>query len=54
MAVTTLLRRPELADRLGRRGHGRLGRIFNEATCVDGYRELLGAAARSGHRAVER
>ena len=36
-----LLRNPELAWRLGRRGHGRLGRIFNEAACVDGYRELL-------------
>jgi len=54
MAVTTLLRQPALADQLGRRGHGRLGRIFNEAACVDGYRELLGAAARSGHTAVER
>ena len=41
MAVVMLLRNPELAWRLGRRGHGRLGRIFNEAGCVDGYRELL-------------
>ena len=36
-----LLRNPELAERLGRRGHARLGRIFNKAACVDGYRELL-------------
>ncbi len=42
MAVTMLLRNPELAERLGRRGHARLGRIFNKAACVDGYRELLG------------
>ena len=31
MAVVMLLRNPDLAWRLGRRGHGRLGRIFNEA-----------------------
>ena len=42
MAVSMLLRNPELAERLGRRGHARLGRIFNKAACVDGYRELLG------------
>ena len=34
--------------RLGRRGHARLGRIFNKAACVDGYRDLL---ARDGDRA---
>jgi polysaccharide biosynthesis protein PelF len=45
MAVVTLLRNPELAWRLGRRGHGRLGRIFNEAACVEGYRALLHAIA---------
>ena len=38
-----LLRNPELAWRLGRRGHRRLGRLFNESACIDGYRELLGA-----------
>ena len=32
---------PASAWRLGQRGHGRLGRIFNEAACVEGYRELL-------------
>jgi glycosyltransferase involved in cell wall biosynthesis len=41
MAVVMLLRNPILAWRLGQRGHGRLGRIFNEAACVEGYRELL-------------
>jgi glycosyltransferase involved in cell wall biosynthesis len=45
MAVATLLREPELARQLGLRGHGRLGRVFNEAACVDGYRDLLRAAA---------
>jgi glycosyltransferase involved in cell wall biosynthesis len=42
-AVVLLLRNPELAWRLGRRGHSRLGRLFNETACIDGYRELLGA-----------
>jgi glycosyltransferase involved in cell wall biosynthesis len=41
-AVVMLLRNPELAWRLGRRGHRRLGRLFNESACIDGYRELLG------------
>jgi glycosyltransferase involved in cell wall biosynthesis len=41
MAVVMLLRNPDLAWRLGRRGHGRLGRIFNEQACVEGYRSLL-------------
>ena len=41
MAVVMLLRNPELAWQLGQRGHGRLGRIFNERACVEGYRELL-------------
>ena len=41
MAVVMLLRNPDLAWRLGRRGHDRLGRIFNEGACVEGYRELL-------------
>ena len=44
-AVSLLLRNPDLAWRLGRRGHKRLGRLFNESACVDGYRELLGALA---------
>ncbi|HEY6762195.1 MAG TPA: DUF3492 domain-containing protein [Baekduia sp.] len=48
--VIMLLRNPELAWRLGQRGHRRLGRLFNESACVDGYRELLGelTGARSG------
>jgi polysaccharide biosynthesis protein PelF len=49
-AVASLLRAPALARRLGERGHRRLGRIFNEAACVDGYRELLAAAAATRRR----
>jgi glycosyltransferase involved in cell wall biosynthesis len=45
-AVVMLLRNPELAWRLGRRGHSRLARLFNESACIDGYREVLGALAR--------
>ena len=45
MAVLMLLRNPDLALRLGARGHQRLGRIFNESACVDGYRELLQSLA---------
>jgi glycosyltransferase involved in cell wall biosynthesis len=41
MAVVMLLRNPDLAWRLGRRGHSRLGRLFNESACLEGYRELL-------------
>jgi len=41
MAVLMLLRNPDLAWRLGRRGHSRLGRLFNESACLEGYRELL-------------
>jgi glycosyltransferase involved in cell wall biosynthesis len=53
-AVVMLLRNPELAWRLGRRGHRRLGRLFNESACIDGYRELLGTLTgeAAGHRAV--
>ncbi len=43
MGVVTLLRRPEMAWSLGRRGHARLARIFDEAACLSGYRELLGS-----------
>jgi polysaccharide biosynthesis protein PelF len=46
-AVVLLLRNPDLARRLGRRGHRRLERLFNETACVDGYRELLGALGRA-------
>jgi polysaccharide biosynthesis protein PelF len=49
-AVVMLLRDPELAWRLGRRGHRRLGRLFNESACIDGYRELLGTL--TGHPAA--
>jgi polysaccharide biosynthesis protein PelF len=40
-AVATLLRNPGLAWMLGERGYRRLGRLFNEATCVEAYRDLL-------------
>jgi glycosyltransferase involved in cell wall biosynthesis len=40
-AVATLLRNPELARTLGVRGYRRLGRQFNETTCVDAYRRLI-------------
>ena len=39
---------PGAGVRLGRRGHARLGRIFNKAACVDGYRDLLSAMAARG------
>ena len=40
-AVATLLRNPDLARMLGERGYRRLGRQFNETTCVDAYRRLI-------------
>jgi glycosyltransferase involved in cell wall biosynthesis len=53
-AVTTLLDRPALAWQLGRRGHDRLGRVFDEDVCVDGYRSLLLGLASRGERAERR
>jgi glycosyltransferase involved in cell wall biosynthesis len=50
MAVVVLLRNPDLAWRLGKRGHSRLGRIFNESACIEGYRELLQTVAGSPDR----
>jgi glycosyltransferase involved in cell wall biosynthesis len=47
MAVVMLLRNPELGWKLGQRGHDRLGRIFNEDACVEGYRELLHTLTRT-------
>jgi glycosyltransferase involved in cell wall biosynthesis len=44
MGITTLLRNPQLAWSLGQRGHRRLSRLFNEASCVDRYRDILNAA----------
>jgi polysaccharide biosynthesis protein PelF len=40
-AVCLLLRDPDLARRLGERGHERVGSRFTEAGCVGGYRNLL-------------
>jgi glycosyltransferase involved in cell wall biosynthesis len=45
MAVVLLLRNPDLAARLGHRGHRRLKRIYTESACIDGYRDLLEAVA---------
>ena len=45
MGVVTLLRRPSLARMLGRRGQRRLERVYSDAACVSGYRELLRAMA---------
>jgi glycosyltransferase involved in cell wall biosynthesis len=45
MGVVTLLRRPDLAGALGRRGHRRLGRIYTDVACVSGYRDLIRSAA---------
>ncbi|MEA2246384.1 MAG: polysaccharide biosynthesis protein PelF [Solirubrobacteraceae bacterium] len=45
MGVVTLLRSPDLAWSLGRRGHRRLARVFDLASCVSAYGELLRAAA---------
>jgi glycosyltransferase involved in cell wall biosynthesis len=52
MGVVSLLRRPDLAWRLGQRGHRRLARTFDEAACVSGYRGLLddvAAGRQPGH-----
>jgi polysaccharide biosynthesis protein PelF len=48
LGITTLLRNPDLAWKLGRRGHARLGRIFNDEACVEGYRHLLHGIAGAG------
>lgn len=40
-AVTTLLTDPDLAESLGARGHRRVGRLFSERRCLDGYDLLL-------------
>ncbi len=41
VGVATLLRDPPLADQLGKRGHARVARLFNQHDCLDSYRELL-------------
>ncbi len=40
--VTMLLRDPELAAQLGRRGFARVHRQYTRTACLDGYRDLLG------------
>jgi glycosyltransferase involved in cell wall biosynthesis len=41
MGLLTLLRNPLLSRTLGQRGFNRVGRVFSEKACIDGYRELL-------------
>jgi len=41
LAVLTLLRNPELATELGRRGHGRVQRVFARSASLTGYRDLF-------------
>jgi polysaccharide biosynthesis protein PelF len=40
--VSTLLRNPELAAHLGRRGFDRVHRLYTRKACLQGYRDLLG------------
>jgi hypothetical protein len=44
-AVTTLLLNEDLAERLGRRGHARVSRLFAQGRCLSAYDSLLRAAA---------
>jgi glycosyltransferase involved in cell wall biosynthesis len=39
--VTTLLRNPQLAVRLGRRGFARVHDMYTRTACLEGYRDLL-------------
>jgi glycosyltransferase involved in cell wall biosynthesis len=41
LAVTTLLQHPDMAARLGSRGHQRVGRKFTSAGCLGSYRALI-------------
>ena len=43
--VSTLLRDPQLAAQLGKRGFARVHRCYTQKACLDGYRELLGDLA---------
>jgi glycosyltransferase involved in cell wall biosynthesis len=54
LGLTTLLRNPGLAWKLGLRGHARLGRVFNDRACVQGYRELLHGIAGTNAQPVQR
>jgi glycosyltransferase involved in cell wall biosynthesis len=40
--VAMLLRNPQLAARLGRRGFARVHRFYTHTACLDAYRDLLG------------
>ena len=41
VATSTMLTNPDLAARLGKRGHQRVARRFTRETCLGGYRELF-------------
>lgn len=41
LSVLTLLRDPELASTLGRRGHARVGRTFARSACLGAYRDVF-------------
>lgn len=45
LSTLTLLRNPQLAHELGRRGHARVQRIFARSASLTGYRDLFGRLA---------
>jgi glycosyltransferase involved in cell wall biosynthesis len=51
-AVATLLIDEDLAERLGRRGHARVSRLFAQGRCLSAYDSLLRAAAAPAERSV--
>ncbi|GAA4991509.1 GT4 family glycosyltransferase PelF [Kineococcus glutinatus] len=53
-AVVALLLDPGLAERLGGRGHERVGRLFGRQRCLDGYRAVLGAVVAESRAAGPR
>lgn len=50
LAVCTLLRDPNLAETLGRRGFDRVRRRFTKEACLDGYRSLFDELATAAGR----
>jgi glycosyltransferase involved in cell wall biosynthesis len=52
LAVCTLLRDPDLAERLGRRGFDRVRRRFTKEACLEGYRALFGELVGSARPAA--
>jgi glycosyltransferase involved in cell wall biosynthesis len=47
LAVTTLLDHPDMAARLGRRGHQRVARKFTKDGCLGSYRALIAELSRA-------